>query len=317
MQALWLENKTLTFCAAIPVPKPKPGEALIRVRLAGICGTDLELLRGYYPYTGIPGHEFVGEVIESPEPSWIGERVVGEINLTCGECRECKEGQSNHCGRRVVLGVRGHSGAFAEYLTLPLVNLHRVSAAILDETAVFTEPLAAALEIQQQVLIHPNERVLLIGSGRLGLLIAQTLSFTGCDLLVTARQPRARELLEGYRIHAVYPEDVPLRQMDVVVEASGSPQGFDLACKAVRPQGKIVLKSTYAGAAQINLSALVVDEVTLVGSRCGPFVPALRLLETGKLDPRPLIDAQYPLEDGLAAIEKAAQRGVLKVLLHP
>jgi 2-desacetyl-2-hydroxyethyl bacteriochlorophyllide A dehydrogenase len=317
MQALWLEKQSLTFRAAVPDPRPQPGEALIQLRLAGICGTDLELLRGYYPYTGIPGHEFVGVVLEASEPSWIGARVVGEINLTCGKCRECKEGRSNHCEQRIALGVRGYPGAFAEYLTLPLANLHRISPNIPDETAVFTEPLAAALEIQQQVMIRPDERVLLIGSGRLGLLIAQTLAITGCDLLVTSRQQRTCELLVTHHISAIFPDDVPVRQMDVVIDASGSTQGFALARRAVRPGGRIVLKSTYAETMDVNLSSLVVDEITLIGSRCGPFDPALRLLESGKIDPRPLIDAQYPLRDGLTAFEHAAKQGVLKVLLHP
>ena len=317
MQALWLEKQSLTFRAAVPDPKPQPGEALIQLSLGGICGTDLELLRGYYPYTGIPGHEFVGVVIDASESSWIGERVVGDINLSCGMCKECKEGRPNHCEQRIALGVRGHPGAFAEYLTLPLANLHRVSPGIPDETAVFTEPLAAALEIQQQVMIRPDERVLLVGSGRLGLLVAQMLALTGCDLLVISRQPRTCELLATYHIATIFPEDTPVRQMDVVIDASGSTQGFDLARRAVRPGGKIILKSTYAGTMDVNLSSLVVDEITLVGSRCGPFVPALRLLESGKIDPRPLIDAQYPLRDGLAAFEHASRQGVLKVLLHP
>jgi 2-desacetyl-2-hydroxyethyl bacteriochlorophyllide A dehydrogenase len=317
MQALWLENQTLTFHAAVPTPKPQPGEALIHVRLAGICGTDLELLRGYYPYTGIPGHEFVGEVIEATEAKWIGERVVGEINVTCGRCHECKAGRPNHCERRIVLGVRDYPGVFAEYTILPLVNLHRVSPLIPDEIAIFTEPLAAALEIQQQVMIRPTERVLLIGSGRLGLLIAQTLAFTGCDLLVTARQKRAREILAANHITYINPEEAPLHRMDVVIDASGSPQGFALACRTVRPGGKIILKSTYTEVAEVNLSELVVNEVSLVGSRCGPFVPALRILESGQMDPRSLIDAHYPLSDGITAFKAAAEQGVLKVLLHP
>jgi threonine dehydrogenase-like Zn-dependent dehydrogenase len=317
MQALWLENKSLSFRTGLPMPVAKTGEALIRMRLAGICGTDLELLRGYYPYTGIPGHEFVGEIIEAPETQWIGERVVGEINISCGNCRECQSGKPNHCERRIVLGVRDHDGAFAEYLTLPLVNLHPIPASIPDESAVFTELLAAALEIQEQVMIRPSERVLVIGSGRLGLLIALTLALRDCDLRVTARQPRARELLEAHHIPILLPDQVSTGEMDVVIEASGSPHGFDLARQAVRPRGKIVLKSTYAEAIQVNMSSLAVDEITLIGSRCGPFIPALQLLETGQIDPRPLIDGYYPLRDGLAAFELAAQQGAIKVLLHP
>jgi 2-desacetyl-2-hydroxyethyl bacteriochlorophyllide A dehydrogenase len=317
MQALWLENKSLTLRAAVPTPEPQPGEALIQMRLAGICGTDLELLRGYYPYTGIPGHEFVGDVIEATDEKWIGERVVGEINLSCRKCRECLAGRTTHCMERKVLGIRAYAGVFAEYLTLPLVNLHRVPPTIPDDAAVFTEPLAAALEIQQQVTIKPDDRVLLLGSGRLGFLIAQTLVHTGCDLRVTSRQERVRQILIGCNIPVIYPEEIPEHLMDIVVDASGSPQGFELACRAVRPRGTIVLKSTYTGSAEVNLSALVVNEVTLIGSRCGPFLPALQLMESGQVDPLPLIDARYPLREGLAAFEHAARRGTLKVLLYP
>lgn len=317
MRALWLENQSLSFRAAIPVPQPQPVEALIRVRLTGICGTDLELQRGYYPFTGVPGHEFVGEVIEAADPLWIGERVVGEINILCGECQECLDGRPNHCERRRVLGIRDYPGVFAEYITLPLTNLHRVPSTLSDEEAVFVEPLAAALEIQEQVPIRPDVRVLLVGAGRLGLLIAQTLSLTSCDFLVVARQPKARELLAALHIRAIFPDEVPERKMDVVIDASGSPQGFELARRAVRPRGIIVLKSTYAGSIQVNLSSMVVDEITLIGSRCGPFTPALRLLESGQIDPKPLITAHYPLTDGLAAFELASRQGAFKVLLNP
>jgi threonine dehydrogenase-like Zn-dependent dehydrogenase len=317
MQALWLEDRKLTICASVPVPSPQLGEALIHVSLAGICGTDLELMRGYYPYTGIPGHEFVGDVVESADTYWRGKRVVGEINLTCGECRECRSGNTHHCEKRKVLGIRDHHGAFAEYLTLPIANLHIVPPGVSNEAAVFTEPLAAALEIQQQVMIHPEDRVLLIGSGKLGVLIAMTLSLSPCNLQVTARRDRIRELLAAHNILSILPEQIPARQMDFVVEATGSPQGFDLAYRAVRPGGKIVLKSTYHGAAEVNLSALVVDEITVIGSRCGPFPPALRLLELGKINPLPLIEAQYPLDAGLLAFDHAEKQGSLKILLHP
>lgn len=317
MQALWLENHVLTYRAAVPDPQLRPGEALIKIRLAGICGTDLELLRGYYPYSGIPGHEFVGEVVASPDPEWVGERVVGEINVPCGECSECKAGRLNHCVNRIALGIRDYPGAFADFLTLPLVNLHQIPAVVPDEAAIFIEPLAAALEIQQQVMVCPNMRVLLIGSGRLGILIAQTLANTGCDLLVTARHDRVRKILAANQIQAIYPEEAPLHQMDIVVDASGSPQGFSLALKTVHPGGTIILKSTYAGVVDANLSTLVVDEITLIGSRCGPFGPAIRLLASDKVDPRPMIDAHFPLCDGLTAFENASKPGALKVLLHP
>lgn len=317
MNALWLENHKLSFRKDVPVPVPQPGEALVRVRLAGICSTDLELVKGYLPFTGIPGHEFVGDVISAPEGAgdWSGRRVVGDINLTCGTCEQCLSGRSTHCRKRTVLGILNHDGAFAEFLSLPVINLHQVPDSVTDEAAVFTEPLAAALEIQQQVHIHPDDRVLVIGAGRLGLLIAETLSLTGCDLKAVTRHERQRKLLAGRGICSIREEDIPEGKMDVVVEATGSPAGFLLARKAVRPRGTIVLKSTYKGEQKADFSSLVVEEITLAGSRCGPFLPALRLLKKKKVDPAALIDARYPLSEGIRAMEHASRPGVLKVLL--
>lgn len=318
MQAAWLEDLKITCRPDAPVPPAQPGEALIRVRLAGICSTDLELTRGYYPFRGIPGHEFVGEVVESASaPEWVGRRVVGEINLACGGCGACLAGRPHHCEHRTVLGILGKDGVFAEFVTLPVKNLWEVPAAVPDELAVFTEPLAAALEIQEQVQIHPDLRVLVVGAGRLGQLVAQTLALTGCDLKVVVRNERARQMLAGRGIAAIETADVSPGMADLVVEATGSPAGFDLARSAVRPAGTIVLKSTYAGSLTLNLSAVVVDEIRLVGSRCGPFGPALRLLEQRAVDPGGLIDARYPLAEAPAAFARAGQRGVWKVLLQP
>lgn len=318
MQAAWLEDLKITCRPDAPVPPAQPGEALIRVRLAGICSTDLELTRGYYPFRGIPGHEFVGEVVESASaPEWVGRRVVGEINLACGGCGACLAGRPHHCEHRTVLGILGKDGVFAEFVTLPVKNLWEVPAAVPDELAVFTEPLAAALEIQEQVQIHPDLRVLVVGAGRLGQLVAQTLALTGCDLKVVVRNERARQMLAGRGIAAIETADVSPGMADLVVEATGSPAGFDLARSAVRPAGTIVLKSTYAGSMALNLSAVVVDEIRLVGSRCGPFGPALRLLEQRAVDPGGLIDARYPLAEAPAAFARAGQRGVWKVLLQP
>jgi threonine dehydrogenase-like Zn-dependent dehydrogenase len=315
MQALWLENNQLSFK---DVPQPtSPGEALIKIRKAGICGTDLELVKGYYPFTGIPGHEFVGEVIESAVPSWIGKRVVGEINAACGTCEQCRNGRPTHCEARTVLGIINRDGVFAEYTALPLENLHLVPDEVSDEAAVFTEPMAAALEIQQQVQIRPEDRVLLIGAGRLGQLIAQTLVLTGCDLRVVARHPHQKSLLAGRGIRLIDQGDVQHWRYDLVVEATGSPSGFELARKALRPRGVLVLKSTYKGDMTVNFSSIVVDEIQLIGSRCGPFEPALRLLANRQVDPTLLIAGEYKLSEGLKAFKDAEKTGMLKVLITP
>ncbi|HLA07273.1 MAG TPA: alcohol dehydrogenase catalytic domain-containing protein, partial [Anaerolineales bacterium] len=307
----------------------KPNEALIKIRKAGICSTDLELVKGYYPYTGVPGHEFVGEVVSSPLPEgapygddkgsgvWVGQRVVGEINVVCNQCEQCLNGRSTHCEHRTVLGIINRDGTFAEYTTLPLANLHRVPASVPDEMAVFTEPLAAALEIQEQINIKPDDRVLLIGAGRLGQLIAQTLALTGCNLRVVARHARQQELLAARGIRIISEEEVQPWRWDIVVEATGSPGGFSLARQAIRPRGALVLKSTYKGEMNVNFSSIVVDEVNIIGSRCGPFEPALRLMESKQVDPTVLIDSEFSLKDGLKAFERAAESGVLKVLIKP
>jgi len=314
MKALWLENNQISL-REIQQPN-KPNEALIKIRKAGICSTDLELVKGYYPYTGVIGHEFVGEVVSAPEPAWIGQRVVGEINAVCGKCEACLNGRSTHCESRTVLGIANRDGVFAEYTTLPLENLHRVPDSVSDEMAVFTEPLAAALEIQQQIQIKPTDRVLLVGAGRLGQLIAQTLALTGCDLHVLARHPYQQNLLTARGIRLIVEAQIQPRKWDIVVEATGSPDGFNLARKAIRPRGTLVMKSTYKGDMSVNFSSIVVDEINIVGSRCGPFAPALRLLEKREVDPTVLIAAQYKLGEAVKAFDQAAQSGVLKVLIE-
>lgn len=316
MLGLWLEERQLRLRDDLPMPIPGPGEALVRVHLAGICATDLELTRGYYPFTGVPGHELVGEIAVAPDaPQRTGERVVGEINVGCGTCATCLAGRRNHCERRTVLGIRDLNGAFAHYLTLPLANLYRVPDQVPDESAVFCEPLAAALRIQAQRPIVPGERVLLIGAGRLGQLIAVTLAAAGCQLTVVARHAKQQALLEALQVDWMDDSNVAERAFDLVIEASGNPGGFELACRNVRPGGTIVLKSTYAGRAQVDLSRLVVDEVTLIGSRCGAFAPALNLLAQGLADPRPLIDARYSLMNAVDAFEHAARPGALKIIV--
>ena len=315
MRALWLENNQISF-RNVPQPR-KANEALVKIRKAGICSTDLELVKGYYPYTGILGHEFVGEVVEADDASWTGQRVVGEINVVCNECEQCLNGRPTHCEKRTVLGIANRNGTFAEYTTLPLANLHRVPASVQDEMAVFTEPLAAALEIQQQIQIRPSDRVLLVGAGRLGQLIAQTLALTGCDLRVVARYAHQQNLLGARAIRVITEEEIQPWRWDVVVEATGSPAGFSLARQAVRPRGTLVLKSTYKGNLDVNFSSIVVDEINIIGSRCGPFEPALSLMESRQVDPTVLISNEFKLADVLKAFERAAETGVLKVLVEP
>ncbi len=304
MNALALAGGTLRFEPDWPVPPPAEGEALVRVRLAGICNTDLEIVRGYMGYEGVPGHEFVGEV--------DGQRVAGEINAACGACDTCRAGLERHCPNRTVLGILGRDGAFAEYLSLPRRNLHPLPDSLDDELAVFVEPTAAAFEIVEQVRLAPEDRVAVLGDGKLALLIAQVLR-DRCRLRVFGKHPEKLALLREIEMSV----EPPSGQFEVVVEATGSERGFQQALELVRPRGTLVLKSTVAEGAQLNLAPLVINEVTVVGSRCGPFGPAIRALASGAVDPRPMISASYRLRDGLAAFEHAVQPGVLKVLLQP
>ena len=314
MRALWLEDRQLDLRDHVPLPDPPPGEALIRVLKAGICNTDVELTRGYYPFTGIPGHEFVG-IVEGGSAPLAGRRVVGEINVVCGTCRACAAGRRTHCERRTVLGIAGRHGAFAEYLSLPVENLHVVPDSVSTDAAVFTEPLAAALEIQQQVAIGPGDRVLIVGDGKLGQLVAQTLILTGCALCVVGRHAAKLGLLAARGIDTKRDEGLEHGAFDVAVECTGNPDGFSTAQRALRPRGTLVLKSTYAGSLTLDASAVVVNELTLVGSRCGPFAPALDLLAAGRVSVEPLIHARYPLARAVAAFEHAVRPGVLKVLV--
>jgi alcohol dehydrogenase len=296
-------------------PVPPPGEALVRVKLAGICNTDLEIVRGYMGFQGVLGHEFVGVVEECAEESLVGQRVVGEINCYCGECPTCRTGAPTHCPNRTTLGIGGRDGAFADYLSLPVANLHTVPEAVSDEAAVFVEPLAAALEILEQIQVKPTDRVVVLGDGKLGLLVAQVLGLTGCDLVVGGRHEEKLTILQRQGIDARLADGLPMGKADVVVDCTGHASGFAAARGLVKPRGTLVLKSTFHGDVEVNLSMLVVDEITLVGSRCGPFTPALRLLERGLVDVKPLISATYLLDDGVAAFEQAREKGTLKVLL--
>jgi threonine dehydrogenase-like Zn-dependent dehydrogenase len=305
MRALWLENQTLSLRDDVTTPVPPPGEALVRVLVAGICNTDIELTRGYYPFAGIPGHEFVGE--------WEGKRVVGEINAVCHACEACGEGRVTHCDNRTVLGIKSRNGAFAEYLALPMENLHRLPDEISTEEAVFVEPLAAALQIQEQVPITSDDRVLLVGEGKLGQLVARSLALTGCELLVIGKHPRKRSLLEAMGIKTA--DTVPATKFDVAIDCSGNANGFAIARQALRPRGTLVMKSTYAGEMTINASSLVVDEITVVGSRCGPFQKAIDLLASRKIDVQNLVEATYPIDQAITAFGHARRSGALKVLV--
>ena len=299
----------------LPRPEPAPGEVLIRLLLAGVCRTDLEVLGGYRGFTGIPGHEGVG-VVEGPADSpWLGRRVVGEINISCGNCDLCLKGLSRHCRQRQVLGIKDRNGTFAEYLTLPAANLHPVPDGIPDDAAVFTEPVAAALAITD-VIPHPAEsRALVVGDGMLGLLCSFVLALHGAEVHLAGHYPEHLGLAEPYGVLGFLEKDLARGDYDVVIEASGSPTGLALALKRVRPKGLVVLKSTYRGHFPLDTAALVVPEVRLVGSRCGPFPAALRLLARGWIDPRVLIARRFPLTQGIQALSFAHEPGVLKVLL--
>lgn len=316
MQALIFDTR-LSFRKDYPDPKPGPGEALIRVTLAGICATDLEIVRGYMVYRGIPGHEFVGIVEESPDREWIGRRVVGEINAACGRCPTCQRGRPTHCPHRTVLGIEGRDGVFAEYLTLPVANLHAVPENVPDEEAVFAEPLAAAFRIPEQVVIGPESQVYVLGDGRLGLLVAQVLHATGCRLTLIGKH-REKLALAGQRgIRTLSVAEMPVDPADIVVDCTGSPAGLQQAISLTRPLGTLVLKTTCADPFSFNPSPLVIHEITVVGSRCGPFPVALEALRTGTVRVTPMIHEIFPLSDGIRAFETAGTPGVLKVLLKP
>lgn len=317
MKGLWLENKQLKVRTDLALPALCEGEALIKPSLAGICSTDLEMVKGYYPFAGIPGHEFVGTVVKAPEHEYLeGKRVVGNINITCGSCKACLAGRKTHCENRKTLGIFDYNGVFSDYFKLPVENCYLVPDCVSDEKAVFTELLAAAIQITAQTHIKPTDKVIVVGAGRLGLLIAQVLNNIGADVTMIVRRPEPAKLLDNWGIHWAYAQDVPSHGADVVIEATGSAGGFALSQTLVRPAGKLILKSTFAGDVQVNLSSLVVNEIEIIGSRCGPMDAALRMLERGLIKTDDLISAAFPIENGLEAFEKASEHGVLKVLIR-
>jgi alcohol dehydrogenase len=301
-----------------PLPRVPKGFARIRLLAAGICSTDLELQRGYYGFTGTPGHEFVGEVVSAEDQRWLGRRVVGEINLACGKCEWCARGLGRHCPQRTVLGILNHPGAFREFLTLPLRNLHRVPDSISSEAAVFIEPLAAACEILDQLKIPKGDAVAVLGDGKLGLLIAQVLQAHGARVHLFGRHADKLRIAEkaGIATEAV-PTKLPERGYRWVVDATGSPEGLHSAVTMCEPRGTVIIKSTVHSMVTIDTAPVIVNEITLVGSRCGRFAPAIRLLRSGKINVQDLISDHFPLERAPEAFRQAARKGVLKVLLRP
>ena len=326
MQALVVANGKLAYKENLPRPEPVVGEALVRVTVAGICATDLEIVQGYAAFEGVLGHEFVGvveEVVQAQPTAgesvneWVGQRVVGTINLGCGECEVCLHEGPEHCPNRRVLGIAGKDGVFADYVTLPLENLLHVPDDVSDEVAVFTEPLAAAVRVTEQVAIQTGMKVAVIGPGRLGLLVGQVLKEAGAAVTVLGRSEASLQTPAELGLAAGLADDAADEDYDLVVEATGNDAGLAHALRLVRPLGTVVMKSTYVGKANVDLTKLVVGEITVIGSRCGPFRPALGLLKRGAILVEPLIEAEYALSQGEAALGHAARPGVRKVLLRP
>lgn len=297
-----------------PAPQRPAGYALIRMLHAGICSTDLQLQRGYYSFAGRPGHEFVGEVVECDTPSWLGKRVVGEINLACGKCSACVRALGRHCPNRTVLGIVKHPGAFAEFLTLPEVNLHEVPAKVPTELAVFTEPIAAAFEILDQVSIWHGVKVAVLGDGKLGLLIAQVLQLQGAKVHLFGRHKDKMRIVEPLGIESHIVDDTA-PQYAFVVDATGSSQGLEKATYMTRPRGTLIMKSTVHERITLDTAHVIVNEITMVGSRCGRFEPAIEALASGKLILEPLIQSRFPLREAKQAFASAAESGARKVLL--
>jgi len=305
-----------SYVASHPDPTPGPGECLIKVHAAGICATDLEILRGYMGFAGVLGHEMVGTVVAGSK-AWEGKRVACEINCVCGRCDMCRSGLPTHCRKRTVIGIAGRDGCFADFVAAPERNLHALPDSISDEEAVFVEPLAAAYQVIKQCPIDRKMNVAVVGSGRLGLLIAQVLATTGCRLKVVGRNPKTLEFCEKKQIQSASVDElVPRQDCDVVVECTGAPAGMEIALGLVRPRGTVVLKSTYAESSSLNLAPVVIDEVKILGSRCGPFPEAINALARKQIDVSLMIARTYKIERGLEALEAAADPNNIKVLLR-
>ena len=315
MRAIVVESRRAAL-RDVPKPVPGPGEVLVKVALAGICGTDLEILKGYGGFSGILGHEFVGVVVQGP-PALLNQRVVAEINCVCGKCDLCASGLSIHCRRRSVIGIVDRPGVFAEFVAVPERNCHVVSASVEDESAVFVEPLAAAFQVTRQFKLESRTTVTVLGTGRLGLLVAQVLAARKCKLLAVGRNPRTLEVLDRKGIRSSLVGD--LRQcgdQDVVVDCTGSPDGLATAIKLVRPRGTIIMKTTCKDSSGIDLTPIVVNEISLIGSRCGPFDLALDALARREIDTAGMVTKRMPLSSGVEALEVARQPDQIKVLLR-
>ena len=300
---------------ARPEPSPAAGEVRIAVRLAGVCRTDLEIVKGYMRFTGVLGHEFVGEALDG---RYAGRRVVGGINCPCGACDLCKAGLPTHCRRRTVLGIFGRDGALAERLVLPEENLAAVPDAVSDRQAVFAEPLAAAIQIGKQVQIEPGRKVVVLGDGRLGQLVAQVMRAWRAAPVVIGRSDAKLAILDSLGISNIHADHArPAQDAAIVVECTGTVDGLAMAISFVRPRGTIVLKSTVADTAGLDLAPVVVNEITVVGSRCGPMADAVTMLAEGKIEVEPLITAEFPLDDAPAALAAAAEPDAIKVLVRP
>ena len=316
MRSVFLAGGAVTIRSE-PSPKRPEGFALIRLLLGGICNTDLELQRGYYGFRGVPGHEFVGEVVESDTRSLVGKRVVGEINLACGHCDWCARGLGRHCPRRTVLGIVKHPGAFRDFLTLPEANLHVIPMGLSIERAVFTEPLAAACEILDQVKIREGGEVAVLGDGKLGLLIAQVLQAHGARVHHFERHREKLRISQSAGVTTeIARKHLPVAAYEWTVDATGTSEGLKQASSMTRPRGTVIMKSTVHGLVSIDTAPLMVNEITLVGSRCGRFEPALKLLRAARVNVGDMISAEYPLGEAPAAFARAAEKGVMKVLLR-
>ena len=315
MRALYWDGRELCFVPSFAAPKAE-STALIKVHLAGICATDLQIFGGYMGFTGIPGHEFVGSVQAGPREI-IGKRVVGEINFGCGECDLCRRDLERHCARRRVMGILNAHGAFAEYVSVPVKNIHVVPENIGDEEAVFVEPLAAAFEILTQLQLTPQDQVLVLGDGKLGNLCAQVLQLAGANVTAIGKHSDKLALLDNVGVRTLLLENWQPHLFDIVVEATGSSSGFELALSAVRPRGTLVLKSTIAGKHQVSLAPVVINEINVIGSRCGPFPRALAALAAKQISVTPSIEKIYNLSDGVLAVAHAGKPGARKILLRP